>query len=231
VHNDLISAVDQGNVGALALLDLSSAFDTVDHSLLLAILQKRFAVTNSALAWFQSYLADRTQTVHLQAQVSNTIHIDCGVLQGSVLGPKTFIAYVDEMEDIFVAHGLHYHAFADDTQTYTDVPLSHSTTVAPRLRNCIADVVDSCGAHRPQLNASKTYLLWYGSSAALLQSLSLSEKNIVVGGDTIVPADVGRDLGVQFDCELNIVCSHRQDHTNMFLPHPASTTDSSLTRT
>ena len=84
VHNDLVSAVDQGNVGALALLDLSSAFDTVDHRLLLAILQKRFAVKDSALAWFQSYLADRTQTVHLQAQVSNTIHIDCGVPQGSV---------------------------------------------------------------------------------------------------------------------------------------------------
>ena len=78
--------------------------------------------------------------LHLQAQVSNTIHIDCGVPQGSVLGPKTFIAYVDEMEDIFVAHGLHYHAFADDTQTYTDVPRSHSTTVAPRLQNCLAEV-------------------------------------------------------------------------------------------
>jgi len=141
--------------------------------------------------------------VHLQDQVSNTIHIDCGVPQGSVLGPKTFIAYVDEMEDIFVAHGLHYHAFADDTQTYTDVPRSHSTTVAPRLQNCIAEVIDWCGAHRLQLNASKTDLLWYGSSAAL-KSLSSSEKNIVVGGDTIVPADVVRDLGVQFDCELSM---------------------------
>ena len=97
VHNDLISAVDQGNVGALALLDLSSAFDTVDHQLLLATLQKRFAVTNSALSWFQSYLAGRTQTVHLHATVSDAIHVDCGVPQGSLLGPKTFIAYVDEM--------------------------------------------------------------------------------------------------------------------------------------
>ena len=103
-------------------------------------------------------------------------------------------------------------------QTYTDVPRSHSR---------IAEVVDWCGAHRLQLNASKTDLLWYGSSAAL-QSLSSSEKNIVVGGDTIVPADVVRDLGVRLWAEH--VCSHRQDHANMFLPHPASTTDSSLTR-
>jgi len=101
------------------------------------------------------------------------MHTDSGVPQGSVLGPKTFIAYVDNMEDIFVAHGLHHHVFA----------------VAPRLQNCIADVVNWCGAHRLQLNASKTDLLWYGSSAAL-QLLSSSQKNIVVGDDTIVPADV-----------------------------------------
>ena len=63
-------------------------------------------------------------------------------------------------------------------------------------------MVDWCGAHRLQLNASKTDL-WYGSSAAL-QSLSSSEKNIVVDGDTIVYADVVRDLGVHFDCELNM---------------------------
>jgi len=58
------------------------------------------------------------------------------------------------------------------------------------LQNCIAEVVDWCGAHRLQLNASKTDLLWY----AALKSLSSSEKNIVVGGDTFVPADVVRDL-------------------------------------
>jgi len=62
---------------------------------------------------------------------------------------------------------------------------------------------DWCGAQRLQLDASKTYLLWYGSSTAL-KSLSSSEKNIVVGNDTIVSADTVRDLGVQFDCELSI---------------------------
>ena len=69
------TAVDQGNVGAFALLDLSSAFDTVNHQLLLAVLQKRFAVTNSTLTWSQSYSADRTQTVHLHTDVSDTIRV------------------------------------------------------------------------------------------------------------------------------------------------------------
>ena len=121
-----------------------------------------------------------------------------------MLGPKTFIAYVDEMHDIFEAHGLHHHAFADDTQTYTSVPRSQSATVAPQLQNCIAEVVDWCGARGLQLNAGKTDLLWYGSSTAL-QSLSSSEKDVVVGDATIVSADAAiRDLGVQFDCELSM---------------------------
>jgi len=110
VHNDLITAVDQGNVGALALLDFSSAFDTVDHQLLLTVLQKRFAVTNIILRLpASSYLADRTQTVHLYTDVSDTIRVYSGVPQGSVVGPKTFIAYVEETDEIFKAHGLHHH--------------------------------------------------------------------------------------------------------------------------
>ena len=62
--NDLIRAVDDGRVSALVLLDLSSAFDTVDHDCLLTVLHDRFAVTGPALDWFRSYLSERTQTRH-----------------------------------------------------------------------------------------------------------------------------------------------------------------------
>jgi len=102
---------------------------------ILTTLQKRFAVKNSALSWFQSYLAGRTQTVHLYATVSDAIHVDCGVPQGSVLGPKTFIAYVDEMHDIFEGYGLYHHAFADDTQNRSVVVrLVHCAPVAIIIR-------------------------------------------------------------------------------------------------
>ena len=62
VHNDLVRAADTGHVTALIMLDLSAAFDTVDHEVLLEILQRRFAVTEIPLQWFRSYLTGRTQS-------------------------------------------------------------------------------------------------------------------------------------------------------------------------
>ena len=97
IHNDLVDSVDKGQVGAIALLDLSSAFDTVDHLILFDVLQKRFGVTGPALPWFQSYLSNRTQTVLASGPSSSVTALNCGVPQGSVLGPKTFIAYTDDI--------------------------------------------------------------------------------------------------------------------------------------
>jgi len=69
-------------------------------------------------------------------------YVDCGISRGSVFGPKSFIAYVEEIDDIFEAQRLHHHAFADDTQTYTSVSRSQSATVASQLQNCRAEVID-----------------------------------------------------------------------------------------
>ena len=92
IHNDLITGIDQGQIGALVLLDMSAAFDTVDHHLFLRILQHRSSVNNSTLAWFISYLTDRTQTVHVNDLISKVVNLSCGMPQGSSLGPKIFIA-------------------------------------------------------------------------------------------------------------------------------------------
>jgi len=61
LHHDIVCAIDQGEATGLILLDLSSAFDTDDHTSLLSILEYRFSVTGQSLAWFRSYLTDRAQ--------------------------------------------------------------------------------------------------------------------------------------------------------------------------
>ena len=153
-----IQCVDRGHTGALALLDLSSDFDTVDQPLLLQIIHLRFCVTDSALSSFQSYLTDRSYVVAANGQLSSVVKSCHGIPQVSVLGPMKFIAYTEDIDAIFQNHGLNHHCFVDDTLMYIATPRTEAHTIAPRLL-----VSDWCGSRRLQLNAAKTEVIWFGS--------------------------------------------------------------------
>jgi len=86
VYNDLLLAADRGQVSALCLLDLTAAFDTVDHELLLLRLERQFGLRGTALMWFRSYLSGRTYRVVYTGGTSSVVYIVSSVPQGSVLG-------------------------------------------------------------------------------------------------------------------------------------------------
>ena len=102
----------------LVLLDVSSAFDTLDHSVLMDTLYTRFGLRGTALAWIKSYLTNRSQAVVMKDVHSFPAKLACGVPQGSVLGPLLFSLYVAPIKDIIIAHSLKSMIFADDTQMY-----------------------------------------------------------------------------------------------------------------
>ena len=91
VANDLLLASDSGLLSVLMLLDLSAAFDTIDHHILLRRLEELLGIRGTALAWLKSYLSDRFQFVHVNNESSVHTRVRYGVPQGSVLGPILFI--------------------------------------------------------------------------------------------------------------------------------------------
>lgn len=116
VVNDLRIATDNQKMSVLVLLDLSAAFDTVDHTILLHRLEHLIGIQGTALAWISSYLSGRSFTVSIDNFVSDAKPILYGVPQGSILGPLLFNLYMLPLGSIIRQHNISYHSYADDTQ-------------------------------------------------------------------------------------------------------------------
>ena len=99
----------------LFVMELSSAFDTIDHEHLLTLLHDEYGVREMAISWFRMYLEDRTHCVQIDSKTSATIPLESGVPQGSVLGPVMFTLYTTPMQQIFKRHGIKYK-YANDIQ-------------------------------------------------------------------------------------------------------------------
>ena len=110
VHNDILLNMDHQRVTILVLLDLSSAFDTVDHEVLLRRLEVTFGIADTALQWFSSYLTGRSQRVLLNGSFSEYFSVPHGVPQGSCLGPLLFIIYASKLFEVVKRHLPDVHA-------------------------------------------------------------------------------------------------------------------------
>ena len=112
VYNDIVTTVGKGNGSFLVLLDLSAAFDTIDHDNLFYILEKYVGIGGSALRLIRLYFSDRTQRVQIYGILSDFASLLCGVPQGSVLKPMQFCLYFRPLGAILRHHNISYHIYA-----------------------------------------------------------------------------------------------------------------------
>ena len=153
VLSDILMALDRGDVAAL---DLSAAFDTVDHSILLRRHRESYGISGVALAWISSYLTGRQQPVCHAGMQSMLEYIKFGVPQGSVLGHLLFVLYRADLVPLIADHCLSSHLYADDTQVYGWSSPSDASMLQANMLQCIHDVARWTCSNRLQLNAQKT---------------------------------------------------------------------------
>ena len=136
--DNIFHSIDQGMSTVLVSLDLSAAFETIDHSIFLNRLPSSFGIHGTALSWFHSYLSNRTQFVQIGNSLSSISSCPVGVLQGSVLGPMLFSLYTSPIAHMASSFGLLQQQYADDTQIYVAVSRLNQAINILQLERCLS---------------------------------------------------------------------------------------------
>ena len=199
--SDVHTAADSGRVTLLALLDQSSAFDVIDHGILIDRLRHLFGFAGVVLEWVRSYVTERSQYVHFNGESSNVVHLECGVPQGSVLGPLLYILYTADLTRIVDKHGLKAHSYADDLQIYSHVDTAQTSSLVLRPSSCVEDVKNWMAQNRLRLNPAKTELIWL-ESPRRLQLCPMTP--LLIAEALIKPSSHVCNLGVTLDSDLSM---------------------------
>lgn len=198
IKNDVHLSLSQGMPTALVLLDLSAAFDTIDHKGLFECLSSWFGFTDTVLKWFVSYLTSRQQSVKVGSVLSNPSELKFGVPQGSVLGPILFSLYTIPLSKVIsVYKDIKFHFYADDTQLYFHLTPKSSQAAFSQLQQCLCDVQDWMNSNKLKLNPDKTEFILFGSKQQRDKLSSCFPVDIL--GSLLCPASKVRNLGVVFD--------------------------------
>ena len=156
VVNDLFLSLNKGNIYVLALLDYSSALDTIDHSIHVHRLYTDIGFTDSVLQWFSSYLTDRSHYISLSNHCTASAPVHSGVPRGSVLCPILLIIYIKPLSAIIDSHSIIHHSLADDLQLQMSASHDRIYEILHSIQLCISDVNVWAAANMPKLNENKT---------------------------------------------------------------------------
>ena len=207
VKADILNAIDNKEVVCLVLLDLSAAFNTVNHQILLERLKIMFGLTGTVINWITSYLSGRFQNVVVGNANSSAVPLSCGVPQGSILGPTLFTLYTTPLGKICNKHAVTYHLYADNQQLYLSFKPSNAGA-KEQLQGCVADIHKWMSANMLKLNDEKTEFIMFGTNHQLNKMQSTSTR-IAVGNTNVSAINHVHNLGFLMDNTLK-----NQSHIN-----------------
>ena len=203
VTDDLLQAIDDKKISALVLLDMSKAFDSIRHDILLQKLQA-LGVSSLSLDWFHSYLVGRSQRVRIHDAISDALVLKYGVPQGSILGPVLFTIYVNDL--LSVPTHCKSACYVDDSKLYLSFPSSDISTAIDNLNADLKCVSRWCCQNSLLIDPDKTKVLIIGVPQLLSKLPTVTVRML---GKEITPVTVAKDLGVYIDHLLTY-----NDHIN-----------------
>ena len=196
--DELLKNMDDKKISVIVLLDMSKAFDSIRHDLMLCKLHK-LGVSDTAFAWFKSYLSQRKQAVKIENTLSETLPLTVGVPQGSILGPVLFTLYVNDL--LRVPKHCRALGYVDDTKIFLALPSCQLSDAVTAVNQDLRDISRWCCANSLLINPDKTKLLLVGVPQ-LTRNITAVPPVMLLGKE-VKPVTVAKDLGVYIDSHLN----------------------------
>ena len=201
--NDILWNMERRKVTSLVTLDLTAAFDTFDHNILLSVFQRSFGINSHALQWCESYLRPRQFHVKIRNSVSQSRDLPFSVPQGSAAGPVFYTMYASTLQNVILGSDVNITGYADDHAIYNSFLASkHSGEEEKTLKKqqkCLLSVKDWMQQNRLKMNDEKTECMLVGHHSQLSKCKST---HIMVDGTKVKMSDGIKYLGLWIDKEF-----------------------------